>query len=276
MSWAVLGMGPVGQRFADELEGAGRQVVVYDPVPGRCAGHRAADSAAAAVESATWVLSAVPAAACDTAAQAVGRAAGEDTHLVDISSAEPEAKRTAARHLPDGRYVDATLLDAITVETPLVCLSGPHREAAAAALAGLGLEIVSAGPQVGTAARVKLLRSLVMKPLELLTIELMARARDLDPEGIALRSVERSLRTPFRTVAHDFLTSNRLHAGRRAAELVAAAAAVAAPGSAPVYAPMAEGLARLAERWREPGAPAADAPAELLLTHLSPDGGSGR
>ncbi|GGO91847.1 hypothetical protein GCM10012280_40670 [Wenjunlia tyrosinilytica] len=272
----MLGMGPVGQRFADALERAGRRVVVYDPLPDRCAGHRAADSAAGAVAAADWVLSAVPAAACVAAAQAVGRAAGRDTHLVDISSAEPKAKRSAARHLPDGRYVDATLLDAITADIPLVCLSGPRQDTAAAALAGLGLEIASAGPEVGTAAQVKLLRSLVMKPLEVLTIELMAQARDLDPEGIALWSVERSLRTPYRTVAHDFLTSNRLHAGRRAAELDAAAAAVAAPGSASLYAPMADGLTRLAERWRAPGAPDPDAPAERLLAHLSPDGGRGR
>ena len=134
-----------------------------------------AASAPEAVAGAAVVFSVVTADQAHEAAVAAlpGLAAG--ALFFDCDSCAPQTKaRTAAEvDAAGGRYVDVAVMAPVHPRlhrTPLL-ISGPHVEAAAAALAGLGMAAdIHDGP-VGSASAVKMIRSIMMKGLEALVAE---------------------------------------------------------------------------------------------------------
>jgi 3-hydroxyisobutyrate dehydrogenase-like beta-hydroxyacid dehydrogenase len=119
---ALVGLGDVGRVFAEDLRAAGvRDLTVWDTAfadPASPASRNAADlhlapagSPAAAVRGADLVVSAVTAAQCVAAADAVT----DETWFFDLNSASPGHKQAAASAVEaaGGRYVEAALMSPI-------------------------------------------------------------------------------------------------------------------------------------------------------------------
>jgi 3-hydroxyisobutyrate dehydrogenase-like beta-hydroxyacid dehydrogenase len=183
---AFIGFGEAGQAIAAGLREVGvEKMSAWDILFPQGAGdklQRAADaagvrrarSAADAVRDADLIISAVTAASSVEAAQsAKGHLAGAP-YFLDINSVSPGRKQETAKLVGDaGRYVDVAVLAPIYParhQTPML-LAGPHAEAVAPVLAALGMRVSIAGAETGAAAAIKMVRSVMIKGIEALTLE---------------------------------------------------------------------------------------------------------
>jgi 3-hydroxyisobutyrate dehydrogenase-like beta-hydroxyacid dehydrogenase len=160
-----------------------------DAIGVRCAG-----SAADAIGDADIIVSAVTAAASVEAAQSVAPHLAGLPYFLDINSASPARKQDTAKLLGNAaRYVDVAVVAPIYParhQTPLL-LAGPHAEMIAPALAALSMRASVAGANVGAAAAIKMIRSVIMKGMEALTLECFlaaARAGVVDEVAASLRN----------------------------------------------------------------------------------------
>lgn len=158
------------------------------------------------------------------AAEAAAPALAPGTLWIDGNSCAPGSKRAAAGVVAaaGGRYVDMAIMAPVHPKRQLtpVLLSGPAAAAAAAVLAGLGMRPEVAGPEVGDASTVKMLRSVMVKGLEALTAECLLAARRAGVERAVLGSLQAS-DPGFDWAARAAYNLERMmvHGVRRAAEM---------------------------------------------------------
>jgi 3-hydroxyisobutyrate dehydrogenase-like beta-hydroxyacid dehydrogenase len=144
-------------------------------------GVRVASSAADAVSTADTVIAAVTAASsCEAAQSVLGHLQGHPFYL-DVNSVSPGRKRATAKLLGgDARYVDVAIVSAIHParhRSPMM-LAGPHAAQVEPVLASLGMKTQIVGGEVGAAAAIKMIRSVMIKGIEALTLEcFLAAAR---------------------------------------------------------------------------------------------------
>ena len=185
-SIAFIGFGEAGQAIAAGLREAGVETmsawdILLPQAAGetlrqaaQAAGVRCANSAAEAVRGADLIISAVTAASSVEAAQAVKAHLAGKPYFLDINSVSPGRKQETAKLLGDaGRYVDVAVLAPIYParhQTPML-LAGPHADAVAPVLATLGMRVSIAGAETGAAAAIKMVRSVMIKGIEALTLE---------------------------------------------------------------------------------------------------------
>lgn len=244
---AFIGFGEAGQAFAAAPGWAATMTTAYD-IATRADATRAAKLAdyeragitggsapAEALDGAVLVLSVV------TADQALAAAAAAAAHLgggalyCDMNSVAPQTKREAEQIITGagGRYVDVAVMAPVhpqRLATPLL-LSGSHAEIGAAALSDVGfanLKVV--GAEVGRAAAIKLIRSVMVKGVEALTAEMMLAARAAD----VVEDVLHSLGGDWPAKAAYNLERMQRHGLRRAAEMEEAARTLSALGIDPV------------------------------------------
>jgi 3-hydroxyisobutyrate dehydrogenase-like beta-hydroxyacid dehydrogenase len=185
-SIAFIGFGEAGQAIAAGLREAGVETmaawdILFPQALGetlkqgaQAAGVRCANSAADAVRGSGLIISAVTAASSVEAAQAVKAHLAGMPYFLDINSVSPGRKQETAKLLGDaGRYVDVAVLAPIYParhQTPML-LAGPHADAIAPTLAALGMRVSIAGAETGAAAAIKMVRSVMIKGIEALTLE---------------------------------------------------------------------------------------------------------
>jgi 3-hydroxyisobutyrate dehydrogenase-like beta-hydroxyacid dehydrogenase len=140
-----------------------------------------ASTAAEAVTGAEAIFSVVTADQAHEAAIATLPGLAKGALFFDCDSCAPQTKSRTSQEVEaaGGRYVDVAVMAAVHPRlhrTPLL-ISGPHVEAAAAALASLGMSAkIHEGP-VGAASAVKMIRSVMMKGLEALVCECVLAGR---------------------------------------------------------------------------------------------------
>lgn len=185
----------------------------------------ACETAAGAVREAAMVLSLV------TADQALIAATGAAPNLcadalwLDMNSVAPDTKRAAAVAVDaaGARYVDVAILAPVQprrLDVPLL-VSGPHADAAAAALSAIGFRDVRTVPGgIGAASAIKMIRSVMVKGLEALTAEWMLAADAAGIAGEALAALAASWPgTDWGTRTDYNLDRMMVHGVRRAAEM---------------------------------------------------------
>jgi len=180
MMLALIGYGEVGQLFARQFVQAGASVAVYDVKPadpGLAAKDRVrlAASPQGAVEGAQIVISAV------TADQAIAAARETAPHLrpgqiyVDLNSVSPSTKRAVASALGEGvDFVEFAVMSPVAglgIASPILA-GGAKAEAVAVRLNPLGMKIDPVSAEIGVASATKLCRSLVIKGLEAIMVDL--------------------------------------------------------------------------------------------------------
>jgi 3-hydroxyisobutyrate dehydrogenase-like beta-hydroxyacid dehydrogenase len=203
---AFIGFGEAGQAIAAGLREAGVETMsAWDILFPQAAGLRlkqaaeaarvrCANSAADAVRGADLIISAVTAASSVEAARSVkGHLAGAP-YFLDINSVSPGRKQDTAKLLGDaGRYLDVAVLAPIHParhQTPML-LAGPHAQAIAPMLAALGMRVSIAGAETGAAAAIKMVRSVMIKGIEALTLECFlaaARAGVVDEVAASMKN----------------------------------------------------------------------------------------
>jgi 3-hydroxyisobutyrate dehydrogenase-like beta-hydroxyacid dehydrogenase len=183
---AFIGFGEAGQAIAAGLREAGVETmaawdILFPQAAGEklkraaeAAGVRCADSAADAVRGVDLIISAVTAASSVEAAQAIKAHLAGTPYFLDINSVSPGRKQETAKLFgAAGRYVDVAVLAPIYParhQTPML-LAGPHADAIAPMLAALGMRVSIAGAEPGAAAAIKMVRSVMIKGIEALTLE---------------------------------------------------------------------------------------------------------
>ena len=232
---SFIGFGEAGQAFASGLQEAGvKTQAAWDilfPEPSgerlgqaaRALGVRQAASAGDAVAGADIVISAV------TAASSLDAAVSAKTHLkphqffLDINSLSPGRKQESAKLLAGlARYVDVAVMAPVHPakhRTPLL-LAGEHAEAIEPVLRGLDMRTSVAGPEVGAAAAIKMVRSVMIKGLEALCLECFLAATRAGVEEQIVASLSKSypgIDWP-KVVAYN-LERMASHGARRAAEM---------------------------------------------------------
>lgn len=241
---AMIGFGEAARAFAGGwgMRMAGR-LATYDV---KCADAASGAEMRAAAEALGLACHGEPAGALGTAAivfclvtadQALAAAEAAAPHLrkgtlwLDGNSCSPGSKRTAAAQVEaaGGRYVDMAIMAPVhpARHRTAALLSGPHAEDAQTVLAGLDMNVRVAGPLVGDASAIKMLRSVVIKGFEALTAECLLAAHRAGVAEAVLESLQASDAGWDWTKRGAYnLERMVVHGARRAAEMREAAAAL--------------------------------------------------
>jgi 3-hydroxyisobutyrate dehydrogenase-like beta-hydroxyacid dehydrogenase len=207
-AWDILFPDTAGAK----LRAAGEQI-----------GVRLGTSASDAISGADIVIAAVTAASSLEAARQAKPALNDGQFYLDINSVSPERKQATARHLgASARYVDVAVMAPVHParhQTP-VLLAGPHAAAIESVMQDLGMKPSIAGSEIGQAAAIKMVRSVMIKGMEALTAECFLAATRAGVEPQIIASLSKSfpgLDWP-KIVAYN-LERMANHGTRRAAEM---------------------------------------------------------
>jgi 3-hydroxyisobutyrate dehydrogenase-like beta-hydroxyacid dehydrogenase len=232
---SFIGFGEAGQTVASGLRESGiEQIAAWDILfpkaegaklksAGEKAGVRLAASPADAVANTDIVISAVTAASSLDAAKSVEPHLSGNPYYLDINSVSPGRKQETARLL-DGkaRYVDVAVIAPIHPkrhQTPLL-IAGPHAEAISPLLTELEMKLKIIPGDTGQAAAIKMIRSVMIKGLEALTLECYlaaSRAGLLDEVLVSMKNNYPTL--DFGAMGDYNIERMASHGERRAAEM---------------------------------------------------------
>jgi 3-hydroxyisobutyrate dehydrogenase-like beta-hydroxyacid dehydrogenase len=249
MQIALIGYGEVGRILGEDLRAVGHEATAFDlklrsdagkPMRAHAAAHRVtlAESHGDAVRSAELVVSAVTASETAAAAEACARGLRAGSFFLDLNSASPGAKITAAEHIArgGGRYVEGAVMTSVPphrIKVPLL-LGGPHAGALLPALDDLGFAAKVASDQLGIASATKMCRSVMIKGLEAMVIESFTAARRYGVEGALIKSLRETFPgVDWEKQAAYFFQRVIEHGRRRGEEMREAAVTVREAGLQP-------------------------------------------
>jgi 3-hydroxyisobutyrate dehydrogenase-like beta-hydroxyacid dehydrogenase len=266
---SFIGFGEAGQAIASGLRESGiERIAAWDILFPDSAGERLraacdemgvrlACSAQQAVAETDMVISAVTAASSLEAARSVEPHLTGSPYYLDINSVSPGRKQETERLLGNkARYIDVAVVAPIHPKrhrTPLL-IAGPHGEAASPLLRELEMELRVVGDTVGAAAAIKMIRSVMIKGIEALTLECFLaanRAGLLDEVTASLKNNYPGLDWP--AMSEYNLERMASHGERRAAEMEESAATLRELGLDPLM------VDATVKRQREMGAIGKDA-----------------
>jgi 3-hydroxyisobutyrate dehydrogenase-like beta-hydroxyacid dehydrogenase len=273
---SFIGFGEAGQAIASGLRGCGiERIVAWDilfpaaegarlKAAGKSMGVRLASSAADAVAETNMIISAMTAASSLEAARSVEPYLNGAPYYLDINSVSPGRKRETANLLGErARYVDVAVIAPIHParhKTPLL-IAGPHAEAISPLLNELEMKLSVVGGDTGHAAAIKMIRSVMIKGIEALTLECFlaaSRAGVLEEVTASMKNNYPSL--DWTKIAEYNLERMASHGERRAAEMEESAATLRELGLDPLM------VDSTVKRQREMGAIGKDEKVRASLT----------
>lgn len=240
---SIIGFGEAGQTFAaaGKWEERARVYDVKTSIAAQSsakyldyANHRVSGSTSmqAAVSDCDVVISLVTADQALDAAAAAAPCLSPGTLYLDMNSVAPATKTAAAEIIEkySGHYLDVALMAPVqpkALAVPLL-LAGAQGKRGLEDLAALGFSnIRCVGEDVGTAAAIKMIRSVMVKGMEALAAECCFAA---DAAGV-LDEVARSLGSGWIDQTNYKLDRMMVHGLRRAAEMEESAKTLAALGT---------------------------------------------
>jgi 3-hydroxyisobutyrate dehydrogenase-like beta-hydroxyacid dehydrogenase len=269
-----IGFGEAGSTIARGLRSAGvERIFAYDVKAGdplildhaRETQTTLVDSSSDLAEAATILFSMVTSSsALDAAKEAVAYLSPQHTYA-DLNSVSPALKQDIEHVINESgaSFVEAAVMAPVTPyghKVPML-LDGPGAEAFAATMRPFGMRLdILTGAKVGSAAAVKMCRSIVVKGLEALLLECVMAATKFNADDLVFASLKETWPGIDWKKLADY-TSGRVvvHGERRAREMEEVAETLRAIGIDPI---MAEATARR-QGWS----------AELdLKSHFGPDG----
>lgn len=177
-----------------------------------------------AAAGADIIVSAVTADAILDAADSVLPALGAGQLYLDVNSAAPSRKRQAAERVAEAGaiYVDVAVMAPVHPNrhrTPLL-IGGPGASLIKDLFESLGMNFEIISDQVGDASTVKMVRSVMIKGIESLTVECVLAGVKAGIDGRILDSLEKSFPgMDWRRRASYMLERVTQHGERRAAEM---------------------------------------------------------
>lgn len=236
---ASIGFGEAGHAFARPgIRAYDRKGAAIDDAY-RATGVIGCETPDAALTDADAIFSLVTADQALPAARAYAALLAPDALWLDMNSVAPDTKRDAAQAITaaGGRYVDVAVMAPVLparLAVPLL-LAGPHAAAAEAVLRGHGFTNVAiAGPAIGMASSIKMIRSVMVKGLEALTAECALAADRAGVRDAVIASLDASWKPQGWETRIDYnLDRMMAHGLRRAAEMEEVAVTLEALGVEP-------------------------------------------
>ncbi len=194
-----------------------------------------------ALASSKVIFSLVTADNALAAATSAAREIRAGSFYFDCNSCAPGTKMAAAHHIQASGaiYVDTAILSPVSPalhRTPLI-LSGPQADEALSVLQDLGMNARCIEGEVGRASAVKMIRSVMVKGLEALSLECMLTARKAGVDGEVLSSLDASdMRQGWSHQIAYNLERATTHGIRRAAEMREVARTIEELGLSPTMA----------------------------------------
>ncbi|WP_294321645.1 NAD(P)-dependent oxidoreductase [uncultured Sphingomonas sp.] len=236
---ASIGFGEAGQAFARP------GICAYDRKGAAlgeaysAAGVLGCDTPQAALGDADAIFSLVTADQALPAARTYAALLAPHALWLDMNSVAPGTKRAAAQAITaaGGRYVDVAVMAPVLparLAVPLL-LAGPHAAEAEVVLRGHGFtNITIAGPTIGAASSIKMIRSVMVKGLEALTAECALAADRAGVRDAVIASLDASWKLQGWETRIDYnLDRMMAHGQRRAAEMEEVAVTLEALGVEP-------------------------------------------
>lgn len=248
-----VGFGEAAQCFAAHLaakgvpeplvfcEGPTNHPPYTDAFRAMAATHRVTlvDTLDALMARAEIVFSAVVVATAVSVGQSIAVRIRPGMLVIDVNASTPRSKRLVAEAVAanGGAFVDANLMGAVSIYGAAVPLysSGDGAATFAEMFTPLGFTIELAGPEAGTAAAVKMLRSVVTKGMEALIVEALTAASMAGVRTEALRGIcEPMDATRYSKFVDMCVRTDVLHAQRRAVEMEGVAEGLREIGLQPI------------------------------------------
>jgi 3-hydroxyisobutyrate dehydrogenase-like beta-hydroxyacid dehydrogenase len=237
---SFIGFGEAGQAIASGLrEGGVERIAAWDilfpqaegarlKAAGEKMGVRLAASAEDAVRETDLVISAVTAASSYEAARSVEPHLSGTLWYLDINSVSPGRKQATAKLLNGrARYIDVAVVAPIHPKrhrTPLL-IAAPQAAEIAPLLRDLEMELTIVGDAVGAAAAIKMIRSVMIKGVEALTLECFLAARRAGLLDVVTASLKNNYPgLDWQKMSEYNLERMASHGERRAAEMEESAA----------------------------------------------------
>jgi 3-hydroxyisobutyrate dehydrogenase-like beta-hydroxyacid dehydrogenase len=243
---ALIGFGEAGMAFASAWDAPVRAYDIKTDDPGTAAAAKHADyvlhnaigaaSLSEALGGASLIISVVTADQALAAAEAAAASLSPGALYCDFNSVAPGTKQDAARivEAAGGLYADVAVMAPVhpaRLSVPLL-VSGPHADAAMAALAEIGFSPRRVEGPVGRASTIKMLRSVMVKGVEALSAECFLAAHEAGVVEEVAASLQKSWPGVDWAAQADYNLERMLvHGMRRAAEMDEAAKTVAALAS---------------------------------------------
>lgn len=232
-----LGFGEAASHIAAGFHGQGAEGLLAYDVTLHAAGERRAvldrrlrETSAAPISSVEELMERArvifliipPKFARDAALEALPFMTGD--HLFcDLTTNRPRVKEELGRAFAErgALYVDAAVMGAVPLyrhRTPtLICGNGAARMEEL--MAPLGMALTNVGPEPGKAVKMKLTRSVFVKGVEALTVEMLMTARRLGIDREIVAGIEESFqKLGFTGFCGQLATSGVEHAERRSVE----------------------------------------------------------
>jgi len=247
---AIIGFGEAGSLFGDGLREAGLDhVAAIDPTladPSRAWLVKKAQASGVVILSEPEQLRAydvvlvlVPPAAAVSVAEEYGGHLSPEALYVDLTSCGPEQKQKIGaiieRHR--GRFVEAAMLGSAprSRHTIPTIAAGPWASSFAEIMTQYGMAIRVVPGAIGSAATIKVVRSILTKGIETLFAEAMLVAHRYQIEDEVLDTFANYMdKLPMREHVRENLCGHVVHAGRRAAEMRMSMDVVRAAGVEPL------------------------------------------
>lgn len=241
----LIGFGEIGQIIALGLVAAGYpSVAVHDPFlsPDRRKSAQAegivvCDSLEALCGAASLLLSVTPGSQSLAVAEALRPLFGANHIYLDMASTTPAIKQQVFEQLSQtgAQIGDAVIVGSVAQGLALSILAcGPAAAAMAAALGPFGMSIREVPGPCGTAASIKILRSVAMKGFAMLVLEALSGARQYGVEDDVIASLEETLSRPLRSYVDRLVAGSLKHAVRRHEEVEMSAITLRDVGVDPV------------------------------------------
>jgi len=198
-------------------------------------------SAEELIDGCDLIISAVTSAVAVDVAKSSAPFLNSTQIYIDINSVSPDAKKQVGQAIEQtgARFVEVSVMAAVPKfghKVPLV-LSGPAAGSVIDALSPYGMVMEDFGPEFGRAAAFKMFRSIMIKGMEALLLEMVLAASEYDIADRVLDSVETGYPgIDWSALATYLIGRTAIHGERRAHEMEEVSATLRSLGIDPIMA----------------------------------------
>lgn len=251
MKIGFIGFGEAAYNISLGLKGEGVTGIIAfdkmakDPVMGKMVTARAMEAGVTLYGTAKEVAAesdvifgAVPSSFAMDVCEEIKGVLGEGKVYADVSASTPSVKEKIWDAVKDTgvKFVDAAMLGSLPKDKHRVPITASGNGAALfqELMSPLGMKITAAGEKAGAASAIKLVRSIYMKGIASLMIEMLQAADAYDVSAEVISSISKSMdNIPFTSHLDRLVTGTAIHCHRRAAELKGSVAMLEECGFSP-------------------------------------------
>lgn len=238
MRLGFIGFGEVGFEMATGFKGEGLQdILVYDVMQGHPkfgpllaervekTGVTLVDAPEKVLQQVDVVIVAVPGDKALDTARGIKAQVKSGSIYVDVSASSPEIKKSIAQELQGtgAVFVDGAMLGSLPLfkhKVPTL-ISGEGSDKFYEVMAPYHMDLEKVSDVPGEATAIKLVRSIFMKGLPALFVEVLEAASLMKVDHLVLKSLAGTMNAcPFEETFNRLVTGSSVHAARRAHEMV--------------------------------------------------------